>query len=278
MSGSAPGTASMLLRQIRAQNRVFWRSPVAAFFTLVLPLMMLVLFVALFGNDSLESIESGDVKTAQFYAPGLAVFSAASATYTNIGINLSIRRDERILKRVRGTPLPPWIYLAGVVLSAVWIALIATVVMLGVGIVAYGVDLELAQLPALVVSFLVGSVAFALLGVALASLARTAASAPAIANATILPLGFVSSIFISFDNDTPRWLEVVGDIFPLKPFAVSFQEAMSPFNHAPAFEWGRLAVIVAWGAVGALVAWRAFSWEPVAGASSTRGRRSRRRG
>ena len=262
--------------QVRAQNRMFWRSPVGAFFTIILPMIMLVLFVALFGNDEILTIESGEVKTAQFYAPGLAVFSAASATYTNLGINLSIRREDGILKRVRGTPLPPWMYMAGVVGSAVWVALLSTILMLGVGVLLYDVSLPADRLPALAVSFAVGASTFALLGIALAAVAGSASSAPALANATILPLGFVSSIFISFDQDIPRWVELVGDIFPLKPFAVAFQEAMSPFNEAPAFEWGRLAVIAAWGVVGGVVAWRRFRWEPVpARASATR--RSRRR-
>lgn len=267
----------LLLRQVRAQNRIFWRTPVGAFFTLILPVMMLVLFVALFGNDTFNTIESGDVTTAQFYAPGLAVFAAASATYTNIAINLSIRREDGILKRVRGTPLPPWMYLAGVVVSAVWIALFATVVMLGLGIVAYGVEFELAKFPALLLTFIVGTLSFSLLGVALSSLAGSASAAPAVANATIIPLSFVSSVFISFDQDIPRWLELVGDVFPLKPFAVSFQETMSPFTEAPAFGWGRLAVIAAWGVVGAVVAWWRFSWDPVPDAAGSATRSSRRR-
>ena len=131
----------ILWRSIRAESRIFWRSPVGAFFTLGLPLIMLVLFVALFGNDSIGHPEYGDITTAQFYAPGLGVFAAASATYTNIAINLSMRRDDGILKRVRGTPIPPWVFLGGVILSAVWVALVATIVMLGLGVAAYGVEL-----------------------------------------------------------------------------------------------------------------------------------------
>ncbi len=55
------------------------------------------------------------------------MFAVAGATFTNLAINLSIRRDEGILRRVRGTPLPPWIYLAGVIGSAVCMAVLGTV-------------------------------------------------------------------------------------------------------------------------------------------------------
>jgi len=267
----------LLWRQTRAQNRAFWRVPIGAFFTLGLPLFILVLFVALFGNDPIDSTY-GSVKTAQFYAPGLAVFAAASATYTNIGMNLSMRRDEGILKRVRGTPLPPWVYLAGVVLSGVWIALVSTTVMMGLGVLAYDVNIEAAKMPAAALSFVVGTITFALLGVALAAVAKSASAAPGIANSTILPLAFVSQVFISLgeSRDVPGWLELVGNIFPLKHFALAFGEAFSPFSDAPAFEWGHLAVMAIWAGIGALVAWRKFGWDPNPGATTRRARRSSR--
>ncbi len=267
----------MIWRQTRAQNRAFWRVPIGAFFTLGLPLIMLVLFVALFGNEPIDSTY-GNIRVAQFYAPGLAVFAAASATYTNIGMNLSMRREEGILKRVRGTPLPPWIYLTGVVLSGVWIALVSTVVMMGIGVLAYDVNIEAAKMPAAALSFLVGTITFALLGVALAAVAKSAAAAPGIANSTILPLAFVSQVFVSLgpSGDIPGWLNMVGNVFPLKHFALSFGQAMSPFSEAPAFEWGHLGVMAIWAAIGGLVAWRKFGWDPVSGASTRRVRRSGR--
>jgi len=274
MSGRV-SVASMLWRQTRAQNRAFWRVPIGAFFTLGQPLIMLVLYVALFGNDSMDT-PYGSVRTAQFYAPGLAVFAAASATYTNIGMNLSMRRDEGILKRVRGTPLPPWIYLAGVILSGVWIALVSTVVMMGLGILAYDVNIEAAKMPAAALAFVVGTICFALLGVALAAVAKSASAAPGIANSTILPLGFVSQVFVSFGNsrDVPGWLETLGDIFPLKHFALAFGDAFNPFTDAPAIDWAHIGVMVIWAVVGGVVAWKKFGWDPHPGATTRRARRS----
>lgn len=268
----------MLIRQFRNQNRIFWRTPVAAFFTLILPLIMLVLFVALFGNDEIGTTTFGDVRVAQFYTPALAVFSAASATYTNIGINLSTRRDLGILKRVRGTPIPPWVYLAGVVTSAVWVALFATVMMVGVGVLAYDVNIEVAKLPAMILAFVVGSSTFAVLGVGVAAVARNSAAAQSITQATLLPLAFVSNVFISLgsENDSPRWLQIVGDVFPLKHYVRAFGSAMSPFSEAPAIEWDHLAVMGAWLVVGAVVATRRFRWDPAPESSPSRRRRSRR--
>jgi ABC-2 type transport system permease protein len=229
-------------------------------FTVVFPLMFLVLFNVLF-EGSIEASGGRSLTVVQFYAPSLAVFTVASATYTNLGIRTSIARDEGVLKRFRGTPLPAWVYLAGRVASAVWIAFIGVVVMLGVGALAYGLDIRAATLGAAVVAFLVGAATFASLGLALAALTPTAEAAPAIANFTILPLAFISDVFISL-ADPPAWLDVVGDVLPLKPFVAAFQAPFFPSARPPAFEWGAILVMALWGIAGAAIAIRYFGWEP----------------
>ena len=269
---SFPSSAKLVAIQTRYQLVSFWRIPVAVFFTLGLPLVMLVLFNALFGSSTIETPE-GSWSTSQFYTAGLETFTAVSATYTNLANMVPIRRDEGVLKRWRGTPLPTWMYVTGFILSAVVIAFIGVVLMLTLGVVAYDLEIELAKMPAAFVTFAVGVATFAALGMALASLVKSASSAAAAANATILPLAFVSNVFIQVD-DAPRWIEVLGAIFPLKPFVESFQDCFTPFVEPPAFNWGNLAFIAAWGVLGLFVALRKFTWEP--SGSAPRGRRARR--
>ncbi len=264
----------LLWRCMRIQNRIFWRTPIAAFFSLVFPILMLVLFTAIFGNDDFDSVY-GRVTSSQFYTPGLAVYAAASSTYTGIGVTLASRRELGILKRVKGTPLPAWAYLGGVVLSGVWVATLGVVAMVTLGVAAYGVNIEAAKLPAMVVTFVVGAASFAALGLALASVARSVSTAVPMANATLLPIAFISNIFVPFGTDTPGWLDLLGDIFPLKHFGLAFGEAMNPFSDAPAFEWHRLGVMLIWLAVGAAVAARRFSWAPPVVAGRTSRRRTR---
>ncbi|MDQ3973360.1 MAG: ABC transporter permease [Actinomycetota bacterium] len=158
----------LVARLVRYHNRIFWRTLIAAFFTLVFPLMFLVLFNLLF--DDRVQAGPGAISVAQFFAPSLAVFAAATATYTNLGIGTAIARDQGVLKRIRGTPTPPWAYLTGRVWSAVWVALLATVLMMAVGVVAYDVDVDLERLPAALLTFAAGVAAFAVLGLALAAL------------------------------------------------------------------------------------------------------------
>ena len=279
MADRLPSPLRMLVHQVGYQNRVFRRVPIAAFFTLAFPLMFLLLFASMFGDVGISG--GREVAAAQFFAPGLAVFTAASATYTNIGISTAIARDEGILRRVRSTPLPRWVYLGGVVGSGVCIAVFGVALMLGVGIGVFGVDADAGRLLPAVVAFVVGTASFAMLGLALAAMAPSGQSSPALAQATILPMAFVSDVFFSVGEDPARWLEIVGDVLPLKAFVGSFFAAFDPYRTGSAWEPELLLRMGLWGVLGAVVAARRFRWEPSTGSSSgpsggrSRGHRSR---
>lgn len=270
---SFPPTLRLLILQIRYQLLVFTRLPVALFFTIALPLIMLVMFNALFGDAEVDT-GFGSWPLGQFYVASLAALSVVSGTFTNLTNLIPYRRQDGIMKRWRGTPLPRWIYLAGFVGSGVIVAFAAMLLMLLIGVIAYGTEIDAAKMPAAAVTFVIGAAAFSALGVAVAGLVRNPEAAPAVANAIVLPLSFISDVFVAIE-DPPRWVDVLGDIFPLKPFVQSMQAAFNPAVDAPAFQWGRLAVVAAWGVFGAVLAARTFKWEPVADVSS--GRRRRRR-
>lgn len=268
-----PSSPRLLAVQVRHQVRMFWRVPAAVFFTLALPVVILVVFNAVFGDGTVASAD-GEWPTRQFYTGALAAFTAVSATYTNLANMLPIRREEGVLTRWRSTPLPVWIYLAGHVIAAMVIALAGAVMMLALGVVAYGVTITPAAIPAAVFTFAVSVLCFAAMGTAVASVVPTASAASSVANATILPLAFVSNVFIPLD-DPPRWLDAVGDVFPLKPFVESFQASFHPTAAATVPEWSALAVVAMWGCVGAVVALRRFRWDTPVGGSTRRRRRQR---
>ncbi|HJO79403.1 MAG: ABC transporter permease [Acidimicrobiales bacterium] len=271
---TSPSAVALLFRQVGYQNRLFIRTPIAAMFTLVFPLIFLVLFGAIFEGVDLAPGE--EVSPAQFYAPGLAVFAAVSATYTNVGIGVAIYRDEGVLKRIRGTPLPRWIYMGGVVGSGVAIAAGGAVVMLAVGFLVYGIEMDADRILPALVTFVVGVATFSLLGLALAAVAPSGQSAPALANATLLPVAFISNVFISVRNEPPAWLDLLGDIFPLKAFSDAFFAAFDPFEEASAYKPWLLLWMGVWALAGAMVAVRKFRWEPSTGAGGGGGRRGRR--
>ncbi len=275
--GDQPGAVGLIWGQVRYQNRIFWRTPISAFFTLAFPLMFLIVFGLVFGSDDIE--ETG-LTVAQFYAPALAVFGAVSATYTNLAIGTAIARDEGILKRVRGTPLPPWIYIAGRVGSAMYLAALALLIMLAAGVAFYGLKVYGEAVPSLIVTFLIGVATFATLGLLMAGLSPSSDAAPAIANATLLPLAFFSDIFIVTTSDTPAWILRVADLFPLRHFATAFTDGFEPVfvsqqdGWLDFMHWADLGVMLLWLAGAALLTLRYFTWEPRAG---DRGSRRRRR-
>jgi len=266
-----PSMTSLVLRQIRYQITYFFRIPVALFFTLILPIVMLVLFNAIFGDNTV-TIEGGEWPIRQFYTGGLAAYTAVSATYSNIGNMVPIRRDEGILKRWRSTPLPTWSYMFGLIGASVIIAVAGTVLLVVMGLGFYDLSIDWSKMPAAMVTLLVGVCSFAALGMALVSVIKTASSSAAVVNATILPLAFISDVFVATDDD--GWLATVANLFPLKPFVNAFQDCFNPFVEGSGFAPGKLAFVAAWGVAGGIVAVKRFSWEP-SGAAPRRGRRAR---
>ena len=249
----------LALRQVFYENRAFWRNPVAAFFTFVLPLFFLVLFNSIF-SDTI-SVKGGRVDISFFFVPAIAALGVVSACYTNLGMMVTISRDLGVLKRVRGTPLPAWAYIFGRIVQAMFVAALLVIIVTAVGKLAYGVDVPTNTMPSLILTVAVGAAAFCALGLALTCVIPNADAAPAITNATILPLLFVSNVFIHL-QDPPTWLNVIGNTFPVKPFALALENAFNPYVRGAGFEWGHLAVVAVWGLGGALFALRFFSWEP----------------
>lgn len=248
------------LRQARYQNRSFWRNPTVAFFTFVLPLIFLVVLNALLGNDE-DQLNGGRAELSNYYVPTMAALSVINASYTSIVMTIAIARDDGLLKRVRGTPLPGWAYLFGRIIHTTLIAVLLVAIVIAFGALFYGVDVPGKTMPAFILSVAVGAAAFSALGLALASVTPNAEAAPAVANATILPILFISDVFVRLD-DPPSWLDTLGDIFPVKHLSEAFQAAFNPFETGYGFELLDLAVVALWGLAGALLAMRFFSWYP----------------
>lgn len=252
--------AALVLRQVRYENRWFWRNPPAAFFTFVFPLIFLVLFNVIFGNDTI-TVPGGTTNEATFYVPAIAALSIVTACYTNIAMTICYSRDEGVLKRIHGTPLPVWAYVAGRVVHAMLIGLLLVGIVVGFGWIFYGVEVPSNTLPAFIITVAIGGAAFCMLGLAITAFIPNADAAPAIVNFTVLPLFFISDVFINLE-DNPAWLDAVANFFPIVHFSKAMQTAFNPFEAGSGFEPAHLAMIALWGIVGFIVTMRWFSWEP----------------
>jgi ABC-2 type transport system permease protein len=251
---------ALSLRQVKYENKAFWRNPPAAFFTVVFPLMFLVIFNLLFGSEDI-AVPGGEVAASNFYVPAITAFAVISASFTNLAMSVSIARDNGILKRVHGTPLPTMAFIGAKVVHAVAIAFLLTAVATLAGAAFYGVEIPTETLPAVIVSVLVGAVAFSALGLAMTAVIPNSDAAPAVVNGVILPLLFISDVYIP-DNEAPEWLKAIANVFPVKHFSESLQTPFNPFTTGSGFEWGDIAVMAIWGVVGFALAIRFFDWEP----------------
>ena len=249
----------LVLRQVWYINKAFIRNPASLFFTLVFPLMFLVIFSTIFGNGSIPE-GNKTVRVATFYVPAIAAFSVINACYTNIAISLSFSRDSGALKRIHGSPLPVWSYMAARILHAVAMALVLVVLCAAFGAIFYGATLPTTTLPVFALTLLIGAAVFSALGVAVTSFIPNADAAPAVVNGTILPLLFISDVFIPL-HDPPQWLDIAGKIFPVRHFADAMIGSFFQVNGS-GLHRDDLLVLGAWGIGGLMVGLRFFQWEP----------------
>jgi ABC-2 type transport system permease protein len=250
----------LALRQVWYINLAFVRNPAALFFTLIFPLMFLVIFSVIFGNGHLLVAPGKTVRVATFYVPAIIAFSVVNACYTNIAISLSFSRDSGALKRIHGSPLPVWSFMFARILHAVLMSILLVVITSTFGAIFYGATLPTTTLPAFALTLVVGAAAFSALGVAVTGLIPNADSAPAVVNASILPLLFISNVFIPLENPS-GWIDVVGKIFPVRHFADALVSSFFQLNGS-GLQTNDLLVITAWGVAGLVLGVRFFQWEP----------------
>jgi ABC-2 type transport system permease protein len=236
-------------RHYRLERRLFWRNPSAAFFNFLLPL----LFLGLFG-----AILHGNQDDLNVIVPGIAGMAVLATTFSALAFNLVFLRESGVLKRIRGTPLPPGAYLGGVAANAVTNTALQVVIILVAGKAFFGVD-GLRDPLELLVFVGLGVVCFASLGVAFSHVIPNFDSAPAYVNAVFLPVIFISGVFYDSEN-APTFLRDMAQVLPLKHLIDGLSGAMvtgSGFGD----HLGALAVVGAWAAFGVFFAVRGFSWD-----------------
>ncbi|WP_205699111.1 ABC transporter permease [Conexibacter sp. SYSU D00693] len=241
--------AALAWRQYRLERRMFWRNPSAAFFNFLLPMLFLLLFGAIF-NGSQEDLD--------VIVPGIAGMSVMTTTFNALAMNLTFLREQGVLKRMRGTPLPTGAYLVGLFGNAVTNAAIQLALVVVAGKLLFGVDWP--PEPAAVLVFaVVGVVTFAALGVAMSHLIPNFDAAPAYTNIVFLPVIFISGVFYDAD-EAPQLLRDVAEALPLTHLIDGLSAAM--VSGAPLGDHlGDLAFVALWGAAGVVLAVRGFRWE-----------------
>lgn len=247
--GHSQTFAALTWRQYRLERKMFWRNPSAAFFNFLLPLLLLALFGALF---------SGDQADLDVIVPGIAGMSVVSTTFSALAYNMTAMREQGVLKRMRGTPMPSGAFLLGIAGHAVTNTALQLVLITVAGKVFFGIDWPPNPFE-LVVFVAVGVLCFASLGVALSHVIPNNESAPAYVNAIFLPLIIISGVFYDA-ADVPAFLSGIAEALPLTHLIDGLSAAMVT-GESLGDQLSSLGVVVAWTILGVLLAVRGFSWE-----------------
>jgi ABC-2 type transport system permease protein len=256
-----PGRPELVLlwRWTGARLKSIRRTPRLAFFTFIFPLLLLVLLNAT-NQTSTLTVAGGEVDFAQYFTASLAIYGLCVACYMLPIVGLSQARDAGILKRVRGTPLSPWIYLTAWGVGAALTGMAIVLAMIVVGVAGFGVHVYPDLLPAAVVTAVVGAASLTAIGLAVSTFVRRAETAPAVANLTLFPLAFLSGIFYPIET-APQWVKTIAHVFPLSHLVEAFVGCFSPYTSGSGFAPSNLAIVAAWGVGGLLVATRRFRRE-----------------
>lgn len=255
MSGLA-----LAVHQFRFDQKVFWRNPASVFFTVMLPVLFLVIFSTLFSGDDVE-VGGSTISTETYYVPAITTLGVISATLVNLAINLTRARDAGELKRMRGTPVPTWVVFAGRIGNSIVLSVLMLALVTAIGAVIYDVDVPWGHMPAILVTLVIGAASFCALGIALTSVIPSADAAPPITNFSVLPLYFLSGVFIP-QSEIPGGVLDFAGLFPIRHFFLAFFSSYDPAVSGAGFEWGHLAVVAGWGLAGLLLALRFFRWTP----------------
>ena len=233
--------------QVRYEQRAYWRNRGRGIFTFAFPLMFLVIFASLDKGGHIASL--GGIPYDDFLVPGILAYAVITTTFVNLAISTAILRDTGVLKRMQGTPLPRWGYVAARIGSSALVMGLLAVVTIVAGTLIWGLQLRAGALPGIVVSLLLGTAAFTTLGIGIVRFVKSAESGPVVVNLVTLPLTFISNIWYP-TNTLPSALKSIADIFPIKNLAVALQYAFDPRRHGAGLDGHALLNLAIWTVVG----------------------------
>jgi ABC-2 type transport system permease protein len=250
----------LVAHQLRYDLLAVWRDPRSRFFTLLLPVIFMVLLTSLFGNGT-HFINGHAIKNSTYYVPGICTLGVISSSFVNLVISITAQRESGVLKRRRSTPVSAWVLIASRVLTSVVLSIVLVVVIVLIGRIAYGVHLPTSTLPAFVLGVIIGAASFCCLAFAVTGFIRTEDSAQPLIQAVTLPLYFISGVFVPTDQ-LSKTLRDIADVFPVAHLDKALFKAFDPTTTGSGIAGTDLLIVAIWGIAGLLIALWRFSWSP----------------
>ena len=251
---------ALLLRQTEYNITALRRSARALVFTVIMPVFLLLLFNSIVGGQEHTTRFAGTrIDIRAYFTAGIIAYSIMLSGFSSIVITITTAREAGLLKRYRGTPMPPWIFLGAQILTQVAQIVVMVVLLLAIGRIGYDVSIPTAGIPGLALYTFVGTSAMCALGLAFTRFTPTVEAAGAIGPFSAVLLAFISGVFVTTAS-LPSWLVDIGRVFPLAHLAEGLQRALALGR---GIEVENLVVLAVWGIAGLAVARRTFQWEPI---------------
>jgi ABC-2 type transport system permease protein len=233
--------------QVRYEQRSYWRNRGRGVFTFAFPIMFLVIFASLDKGARISSL--GGIPYDDFFVPGILAYGVISTTFISLSMSTAILRDEGVLKRMQGTPLPLWAYVLARIASAALVMVVMTVVVLVLGISIWGLGFSAAAVPGLIVTLALGTAAFTTIGIGVTRFIPSAESGPVVLNLVVLPLTFISDIWFP-TNQFPKAVQDIAAIFPIKALANGLQYVFDPRHTGVGVDAKSIEVLAIWTVIG----------------------------
>jgi ABC-2 type transport system permease protein len=262
LSPRLPGSWALGLRRVRIELLQFSRDREAAFFTMALPVLLLVVFGSAFSGD----VTAG-VSFSQYFLAGMLASGIVYTSFQNLAIAIPIEREDGTLKRLQGTPMPKAAYFVGKIGLILVIYVVQVAAMMATGALLFDVSVPTAASDWLTFTWvsLLGLCCCTLLGIAFSRLVRNGRGAPALVTPVVLVLQFTSGVYFTYD-ELPAWMRQFAALFPLKWLCQGMRSVFLPDGFqsqelAGSWELGRTALVLsAWTVAALLLALRFFRW------------------
>ncbi|MEU5323323.1 ABC transporter permease [Streptomyces sp. NPDC021056] len=259
-----PGAWGVGLQRGALEIKQFFRLRDQVVFTFAFPVVFLFLFASIFSDD----VDGAGITASQLYVPAMMAAGIMSTSFQSLGISIAIEREEKVLRRLRGTPMPPAAYFLGKIWLVLVTGLMETAILLLVGTTLYDVDLpsDATHWFHFTWIFVLGLTACALLGIAISSVPKSGKSATSVVVLPFLVLQFISGVYIAIDT-IPNWMLNIGALFPLKWMCQGLRGVFLPdsaqvLEQAGGWEFGRIALVLgAWCVGGLVLCLLTFRWK-----------------
>lgn len=247
------------------------REPAAVFFIIFFPIMFLVIFSSVLSFDldiPPEAAANVPVVTfSQYFVAGIIGVAIFGTSFNLLGNALAVQQFDGSLKQLAATPLPKTSFFIGLIGTSVLITIVQLIVMLILGVAAFGIDLpDASGWLTLIWILLLGVPAGCMLGIAITAIIPSARAAPAVIQVPFLILQFISGVFFTLSS-IPAWLQWIAGLFPLRWVAQGLRSVFlpDPYKYAePGMDWQleiAALVLAVWIILGLAAALLTFKWD-----------------